>query len=288
MADNVPRQNQLTVLEEATAYLATLAGGVTSQTAATASLAEIAGDTNYLAEISTDTNYLSQATTYLGTIAGGVTSQAQATTYLGEIAGGTSSLKLAAGELVLGKVSGSTPRVTATLTRAADATQYGIGDIIANSTTAASVVPITFTVARISGGSGRITGCRCTVEAASGTIVLPAFDLLLFRPETGIPFAAAGYPADNAVLNVSAAAMRDLVAVMSFSSSAWRNQAGGLTAAGPAIYQSVLLSSGRPFAPFNLASIPSTTVLGILQAQNTWNPGAVVQTIHFALDVDQD
>lgn len=278
MADNVPRQNQLTVLEEATTYLATLAGGVPSQTAATASLAAIAADTDSLA----------QATTYLGTIAAGVPSQTQGTTYLGQIAGGTASLKLGAGELVLGKVGGSTPRVTATLTRASDATQYGIGDIIANSTTAASVVPITFTVARISGGSGRITGCRCTVEAASGTIVLPAFDLLLFRPETGIPFAAAGYPADNAVLSVTAAAMRELVAVMSFSATGWRNQAGGATAAGPTVYQSVLLASGRPFAPFNLASIPGTTVLGILQAQNTWNPGAVAQTIHFALDVDQD
>lgn len=281
MADNVPRQNQLTVLEEATGYLSTLSGGVASQTAATASLAEIATDTNYLSEIAGDTNYLAE-------IAGDTNYLAQATTYLGNISTGTSSLKLGAGELVLGKVGGSTPRVTATLTRAADATQYGIGDLIANSTTAASVVPITFTVARISGGSGRITGCRCTVEAASGTIVLPAFDLLLFRPETGIPFAAAGYPADNAVLNVTADAFRELVAVMSFSASGWRNQAGGATAAGTGIYQSVLLASGRPFAPFNLASIPSSTVLGILQAQNTWNPGAVVQTIHFALDVDQD
>lgn len=218
MADNVPRQNQLTVLEEATGYLSTMAGG-------------------------------------------------------------TSALL----------VRGSTPRVTASLTRASDATQYSIGDIIANSTTAASVVPITFSsVARVSGGSGRITGCRCTVEAASGTIVLPAFDLLLFRPETGIPFAAAGYPADNAVLSVTAAAMRELVAVMSFSATGWRNQAGGATAAGSGIYQSVLLASGRPFAPFNLASVPSANILGILQAQNTWNPGAVVQTIHFALDVDQD
>jgi hypothetical protein len=44
----------------------------------------------------------------------------------------------------------------------------------------------------------------------------------------------------------------------------------------------------RPYASFNLASIPGTTLLGILQAQNTWNPGAVAQQFDFALDIEQD
>jgi hypothetical protein len=183
---------------------------------------------------------------------------------------------------------GFTPRITATMSRPADNTAYSVGDLIGNSGTAASVVPITFTVARVAGGSGRITGCRCVVSAASGTIVLPAFDLLLFRPETSIPFAAAGYPADNAALNISLAAMKEKVAIFSFSATGWRNQAGGATAAGPAVYASVKLNSDRAYAPFNLASTGLATLLGVLQAQNTWTPTGVINTIDFALDVDQD
>jgi len=199
-------------------------------------------------------------------------------------AGGTGA---AAGASVV-SAGGFTPRVTATMTRPSDATQYAIGDMIANSQTAASVVPITFTVARAASGSGRISGVRGVVTAASGTIVLPAFDLLLFRPEANIPFAAAGYPADNAALAISSAAYIEAVGIFAFSATAWRNNAGGATAAGAVIYQAVPLASARPYAPFNLVTTAGSTLLGILQAQNTWNPGAVAQQFDFALDVDQD
>lgn len=180
-----------------------------------------------------------------------------------------------------------TPRVVVTMTRASDATNYAVGDLIGNSTTAANVVPLSFGVARTVGGSGRITGCRAVVTAASGTIVLPAFDLLLFRPESGVPFAAAGYPADNAALNVGSAAMIQQVGVFSFSATGWRNQAGGATAAGAAVFQ-IAGAGGRPYMPFNLASCGGNALLGLMQAQNTWSPGAVAQQFDFALDVDQD
>lgn len=183
---------------------------------------------------------------------------------------------------------GFTPRVTATYARPADNTAYSVGDLIGNSGTANLVVPISFTVGRLSGGgSGRITGARCVVTAASGTIVLPAFDLLLFRPESNIPFAAAGYPADNAALNVTSAAMLQLVGVLAFSSTNWRNQAGGSTAAGTQIYQATGFVN-RPYAPFNLDTTALQTILGLLQAQNTWTPTGVVNTFDIALDVDQD
>ena len=55
---------------------------------------------------------------------------------------------------------GTTPRVTASFIRPAQALAYADVDIIANSLTAASVVPITFDV---TGPSGRITGARCVV-----------------------------------------------------------------------------------------------------------------------------
>jgi len=113
---------------------------------------------------------------------------------------------------------GFTPSARATYTRASDATTYAIGDMIGNSTTAASVVPMTFTVARMASGSGRISGARCVVTAASGTIVLPAFDLLLFRPvDANTPFTAGSYPADNAALAISSAAYIELSAIFSFS-----------------------------------------------------------------------
>ncbi|MEI7532851.1 MAG: hypothetical protein WCK57_00645 [Verrucomicrobiae bacterium] len=182
-------------------------------------------------------------------------------------------------------VSGTTPRISGSVARPADNTQYGIGDIIANSGTAVSVVPITF---NMGASSGRLTGCRATVLAASGTIVLPAFDLILFRPNTDIPFAAGAYPADNAALNISAAAYNEVIAIYQFSASSWRNRAGGTTAAGAHIYQAVSLAS-RSIAPFNIVGLPSTTtLLGLVQAQNAWTPTGVVNTISFALDADLD
>jgi len=181
-------------------------------------------------------------------------------------------------------VAGTTPRITASFDRPADATQYAIGDLIGNSGTAANVVPITFTMPTT---SGRLTGARSVVSAASGVIVLPAFDLILFRPVTSIPFAAAGYPADNAALNISAAAYLQVVAIFQFNVTGWRNQAGGNTAAGPVIYQAQSLAS-RNLAPFNIDGLASQTLLGLVQAQSAWNPGAVVNTISFALDADLD
>jgi hypothetical protein len=215
---------------------------------------------------------------------------------------GTGVVGLAAGSALVGKVgidqttpgttnavtaSGITPRVTATMSRPADNTAYSIGDLIGNSGTANLVVPINFTVARVAGGSGRITGCRAIVTAASGTIVLPAFDLLLFRPESNIPFASAGYPADNAALNITSAAMLQLVGVLAFSATGWRNQAGGATAAGTQIYQTAGFVT-RPYAPFNLTSCGGQVIYGLLQAQNTWTPTGIVNTFDFNLDCDQD
>jgi len=181
-------------------------------------------------------------------------------------------------------VAGNTPRLTASFTRGADATQYNIGDLVANSTSAASVVPLTFAVGE---SSGRLTGARIVVEAASGTIFLPAFDLILFRPETGIPFTAGSYPADNATLTLTADALRQVVAIFSFSASSWQNPTGGTTASGNAVYQAASLST-RAIAPFNLTTTASTNLLGLIRAQNTWNPGNAAQTINVMLDADLD
>jgi hypothetical protein len=193
-----------------------------------------------------------------------------------------------ASEAHLGEVGGYSPRVTATLTRPADNTAYQAGDIIANDAIAANVVPLTFQAARVSGGSGRLTGCRAVVAPASGNLVIAnlAFDLLVFRAAANIPFAAAGYPADNAQMTVTAAAMRELVAVFSFLATGWRSGLGSVTAAGVAGWQAVSQTSGRNFAPFNLASIPSQNLVGMLQAQAAWTPTGIANQFDFALDVE--
>ena len=89
-----------------------------------------------------------------------------------------------------------------TLTRPANTDAYAIADIIANSATGSAVVPIEFKVAKTKGGAGFVIGAQCLTNSATafGAIRLHLFN----RP----PFVAAGYPADNAALALTYAAMR--------------------------------------------------------------------------------
>lgn len=205
------------------------------------------------------------------------------------LAGGTSGAVLTVG--------GTTPRLKANFSTPinpgspTENTAYSAGDLIANSRTAGSVVPLEFQLSR---NSGRILGCRCVVAPESGNLAITAldFDLLLFRPEADIPFAAGAYPADNAPLVVSAAMMRELVGTFRFSAGSWRNPAGTLVA-GVAGYQSQALNSSRVIAPFNVnglsgGSPPAACLLGLVQALGAWTPGAVINRFDFALDVDLD
>ncbi len=60
---------------------------------------------------------------------------------------------------------------TASFTRPSDTTAYASGDLVANSTTAGSVVPMTLTVARNAGGTGVIQRVRLKI---SGTVITNA------------------------------------------------------------------------------------------------------------------
>lgn len=178
---------------------------------------------------------------------------------------------------------GITQRVTATLTRASDATQYSIGDAISLTT---ATLGLNFTsAARVAGGSGRIVGARCAIQGAN-PIALPAFDILLFRPEANIPFGTNNFPVDNAPLAITFAAYAEMIGFLSFPATGWRNPSGGTTASGSTAYQSASFLT-RPYAPFKLPD-GAINIPALLQAQNTWNPGAVVYTFSFALDVDLD
>lgn len=182
------------------------------------------------------------------------------------------------------------PRVTATISRPAAAVAYEAGDIIANSGTASAVVPITF---NLPGKTGRITGCSCVVTPASGNLVITAldFNLLLFRPVASIPFAAAGYPADNTALAVTAAAFRECVAKFSFVNGAWTNPAGALTA-GVTGYQAVIATTSRPYASFDTRGDYGTpqadSLIGVIQVLAAWTPTGIVNRFDFALDLEMD
>lgn len=69
-------------------------------------------------------------------------------------------------------------------TRPADTTQYAAGDLVANSTTAASVVPMSWSLQRLS-GTGLIKGIRLYKSAASATAAI--FNVHLFTADPGTP-----------------------------------------------------------------------------------------------------
>lgn len=193
-------------------------------------------------------------------------------------------------------------RARTSFIRPSDATAYTAGDLIGNSLTPASVVPMSF---QMPSASGKIAGARMTIQPASGNLVIVAadIDLLLFRPFTSginssgdavtpsIPFAAAGFPADNAALTLTDTMYKELVATWSFLNGAWRNQLGGLVA-GTVGWQAVATNAFNSLgAIFNLELCKISgvyTLYGLLQAKAAWTPGAVAQTITVDLDVEPE
>lgn len=187
---------------------------------------------------------------------------------------------------------GATKQVVASAyARPADNTAYTAGDIIGNSGTAASVIPITFAnAARVTGAgaTGRVKGARCVVTPTSGNVVITAFDfdLLLFRPATSIPFAAAGYPADNAALTLTTAMYKELIGVVPFVNGAWRNPLGALTASTVG-FQEVTPNVMSPL-PFDFSDLTSASIIAVMQAKAAWTPTGVINTFDFTLFVEQD
>ena len=96
---------------------------------------------------------------------------------------------------------GSVQIVLFELTRPADAVAYTAGDALANSTSAAAVVPLSFPVAAEFDSRGKVIGARLVTNSATA---IASLRLWLFNIE---PFAAAGYQADNAALALTYAAM---------------------------------------------------------------------------------
>lgn len=174
----------------------------------------------------------------------------------------------------------------ANFSRPADNTAYTAGDAIANSGTGTAVVPLTW---RLPSTNGRLTGCRAVVTPASSSLVITNldFDLLVFAPATDIPFAAGGFPADNAAMAITAASFRELIATFSFVNTAWRNPAGGVTAGvtgtqavAPVIADAKFSIAGPTYAIQQL--------VGVVQARAAWDPTGVINRFDFALNMVLD
>ena len=175
-------------------------------------------------------------------------------------------------------------QLASTFSRPGDNTAYQSGDAIANSTTGASVVPMTFSLPEER--FGKLLSARCVVTPASGNLVIVAldFDLLLFRPVADIPFAAASFTADNAQMSITAAAMRELVGVFTFANTAWRNPLGALTA-GVTGWQAVTATTRTQGYPFNVGSVGASLV-GVVQVKGAWTPTGIVNRFDFTLETE--
>jgi hypothetical protein len=129
---------------------------------------------------------------------------------------------------------------------------------------------------------GLLVSATCVATPATGDLVIASldFDLLLFRPQTDIPFAAGSFTADNAAMAITAAAYRELVAVFNFSSGQWRNPSGTL-AAGVTGWQASIPGT-RPMIEFH--TLDQNKLIGVVQAKGAWNPGAVINRFDFVLE----
>lgn len=81
----------------------------------------------------------------------------------------TSGGELFDGDNALGRVGGFNALVSANFTRPSDTTAYAIGDLVANSTTAGSVSPMSFSLARVTGLGGMVRRVRLRKSGTSIT-----------------------------------------------------------------------------------------------------------------------
>jgi hypothetical protein len=168
--------------------------------------------------------------------------------------------------------------------RPSDATQYAAGDEIANSATAGSVVRPTVD---LSGWSkARVQRVGCDVTPASSNLVIVAFDFALLISKAADAAAAVG---DNIALPVTGV-QRNKVAKFVFANGAWTAPNGGV-AAGTSGFQEVLPAvavsgEGNLFDFSQGDAIGTRSLALVLQATGVWNPGAVVNTFNFVLDIE--
>lgn len=78
-------------------------------------------------------------------------------------------VKVGDGEAHIGEVGGRTATPSATFTRPSNTTAYASGDLVADSTTAGSVTPLSWTAARVAAGSFMVRRIRLRKSGTSVT-----------------------------------------------------------------------------------------------------------------------
>jgi hypothetical protein len=155
----------------------------------------------------------------------------------------------------VGQVGGHITNPTASFVRPADTNQYAVGDLMANSTAAGSVVPMQFDCSRIPAGSFYVHGARCR-KSGTGTTA-SAFRLHLFLTE---PTVANG---DNGA----------------FSASASAGYIGAIDVAVNRAFSDGAAGGGEPFSRrvFAVKLTAGTIIYALQEANNTYTPASAEQ-----------
>lgn len=175
---------------------------------------------------------------------------------------------LPAGGNHIGKIGADSAVATASFNRPADTTAYAVGDLIANSTTAGSVVPMQITAARENAGTGSITRCRlsCNKAGMAGT---ETFRVHLFK---NAPSAANG---DNGAFNINGLAAVHLGFFEVTLDQVFSDGAKGFAA--PYIGSQIIFD----------AAAGSQLLYALIESRSAWTPGSG-NTFTVALEVLRD
>jgi hypothetical protein len=153
----------------------------------------------------------------------------------------------------------------ASFQRPADSTPYAAGDLVANSTTAGSVAPLSIAISRAAGRASRILRARLRKSTAS--LVNASFRLHLFR---AAPVVNAG---DNAAFNVTGIA--DYIGAIDITMDQALTDGAvgfGVPNVGPCIVT---------------VPVAGTTISALLEARGAYTPGSG-ELFTAVLELDRD
>lgn len=150
-------------------------------------------------------------------------------------------------------VSGRVHRASANFTRPADTTAYAAGDLIANSTTAGSVVPMSFNV-------GCSEGLVRAAYFKSNTTTLPSTTAMRLHLWSQAPTTSGG---DNAAVFASTAGLATSTGYLGYidmSADVW--------------FSDATMGSGVPYPDVHFDLGTGTTLYGLLEATSAITPAS--------------
>lgn len=166
--------------------------------------------------------------------------------------------RIQAGENHIGEVGGALANPSANFTRPADTTAYASGDLVANSTTAGSVVALSWTASRVAAGSFMIR--RARLKKSTTTTSLAAFRLHLYAADPALSTGILN--GDNGAWSTNHSSYLGSIDldISGSGGRAFRDSAGVLGAPQAGAEVSVKLGSG-------------STIYGLLEARAAYAPG---------------